>query len=190
MRLRVDGAAVTPTGRTESEMLIAPVNPFIPAAVNVTFWPEEPVVRERLVGATVMEKSGGGAAATLSVKVVVCESKPDVPVSVIVLELAEAVGAAVSVIAWDAPGLRTKEAGFAVMPAGSPERTTATDELKPFNPVVVAEICGLSTPAVRATVAGVAVSEKSVTGAVAADFELQPVGMNTMQGRAKSRTSD
>jgi len=94
-----------------------------------------------------MEKSGGGAAVTLSVKLVVCEIEPDVPMRVIVLELAGTVGAAVSVMVWGAPGLRIKDAGFAVMPAGKPERAKATEALKPLIPVVVAETCGLSTPA-------------------------------------------
>jgi len=137
-----------------------------------------------------MEKSGGGAAVTLSVKLVVCEIEPDVPMRVIVLELAGTVGAAVSVMVWGAPGLRIKDAGFAVMPAGKPERATATEALKPLIPVVVAETCGLSTPAVRAPAAGVADSEKSATGAVAAGFELQPMGMSARQARAKGGRTD
>jgi hypothetical protein len=43
-------------------------------------------------------KSGAGAAVTLSLSVVVCESEPEVPVKVIVPELAAAVEAAVKVM--------------------------------------------------------------------------------------------
>ena len=71
VRVRVDGETATPDGRGEIETLTELLNPFAAVAEIVVCWPEAPVVRARLVGFMAMEKSGGGAAVTLSVTVAV-----------------------------------------------------------------------------------------------------------------------
>ena len=129
VRLSVDGVAVTPAGRAESEMLTVPVNPLAATAEIATCWPEVPVVSESVFGLAAREKLGVGAAVTLSVMLAMCESDPDVAVRMRVLELADAVAPAVSVTDWGIPGLSVKDAGFAETPAGRPERTTATGVL-------------------------------------------------------------
>ena len=71
VRVKVEGVAVTPDGRAEIETLIDLLNPFATVAETAVCWPEAPAVRVRLVGLMAMEKSGGGAAVTLRVKVAV-----------------------------------------------------------------------------------------------------------------------
>jgi hypothetical protein len=61
--VRVDGFAVTPAGRPFKVTFTLPVNPFRAFALTATAWPAAPAVNARLVGATVSEKSGAGAAA-------------------------------------------------------------------------------------------------------------------------------
>jgi hypothetical protein len=61
--VRVDGFAVTPVGRPFKVTFTLAVNPFRALAFTTTAWPAAPAVNARLVGATVSEKSGAGAAA-------------------------------------------------------------------------------------------------------------------------------
>ena len=98
VRVSVAGEAETPVGGADSEMLTVLLNPFAAVAETVVCWPEAPMVRVRLGGLRVGEKSGGGVAVTLSEKVVACESEPEVPVRTMMLELVAAVAFAVRVI--------------------------------------------------------------------------------------------
>ena len=61
--VRVDGLAVTPAGNPLQDSETDPVNPLRAVAVTETDFPVAPAVRVRVVGATVSEKSGAGAAA-------------------------------------------------------------------------------------------------------------------------------
>ena len=67
----VVGVAVTPAGSAEVDTPMVLLNPFAATADTIVCWPKAPVVSVRLVGLTLKEKSGGGAAVTLSTKVAV-----------------------------------------------------------------------------------------------------------------------
>jgi hypothetical protein len=162
-------------------MLMVLLNPFAAVAETVVCWPEAPVVRVRLVGLRVREKSGGGAAVTLSEKVVVCEREPEVPVRVIMLEFVAAVALAVSVIVCCVPGVTVNDAGTTVTPAARPEISTTTGEVKPLIGVAVKATGWVLAPAVMAMVAGAAEREKS---AIALDDELQPMTVKARLLRA------
>jgi hypothetical protein len=180
----VEGVAVTPVGRAEIEMLMVLLNPFAATAETVVCWPEAPVVRVRLVGLMVREKSGGGAAVTLSVRAAVWDSEPEVPVTVRVLELVAAVAAAVRVMVCGAPGVTVTDAGAAVTPVGRPERATATEEAKPLIATAVTVTCCVVAPSVRAIDVGAAEREKSAT---ALELEPQPMPVKARQFRANSQ---
>lgn len=62
VRVSVDGLAVTPVGRPVIETEIEPAKEFIGAAVTVMELLVVPALRERELGETAREKSGGGAA--------------------------------------------------------------------------------------------------------------------------------
>ena len=168
----VEGVMVTPVVGADSETLTGLVNPFEAVADTVVCWPKSPVVRVRVVGLRVREKSVGGAAVTLSEKVVVCESELEVPARVMVLELAGAVVIAVRVMVCGAPGVRVTDVGAAVTPVGRPEIVITTGEMKPLIAVAVTVTCWDFAPAVIAMVAGAAEREKS---AITLDVELQPM---------------
>ncbi len=192
VKLSVVGATVTPTGNPETETLTAPLNPFTAVAVTAVAWPSAPVVSVRLVGSIASEKSGGAAAVTLTTKLAVCESEPDVPVTVTVPELVAAVAAAVNVIVCVAPGLNVTEAGVAVTPAGSPVSVTATGDENPW--IAATEIVTVcpAAPPVKSMVDGVAVSEKSST---ALELELHPprfktITLNANNQQLKAQTVD
>src|SRR5216683_828400 len=188
-RLSVDGEAVTPGGRPESEMFAMPVNPLTATAETAVCWPGAPVASARLVGLRLSRKSGAGATVTLSVKLAVCEREPDVPVNVMVLGPADAVPSAVIVTVCGVPGVSLSDAGVAVTPAGRPEMTTDTGALKPLIAVVVAETCWLPAPAVRAIVVGKVEREKSamvLAALPALSCEPQPMALKARQFRVKS----
>jgi hypothetical protein len=69
--------------------------------------------------------------------------------------------AAVSVTVCAVPGIRVKVAGLGVTPEGRPATVTLTVPVKPFCGAAFTLIVWPAPPAVRVTVAGVDVSEKS-----------------------------
>jgi hypothetical protein len=162
----VAGLAVTPVGSPLIESATFPVKPFAGTAFTLICFPAPPAVRATVAGVAVNEKSVAGAAAEM-VAVTATEwvRDPEVPVRVSVALPATAVEAAVSVMLCAVPGVNVSVAGFAVTPAGSPLIATATLPVKPFAGTAFKLICFAAPPAVRATVAGVAVNEKSAAGA-------------------------
>jgi len=167
VNVSVDGAAVTPVGNPVSEMPTVPLNPFTAATDTAVDCPKAPVVRLRLVGLIVSVKSaGGGAAVTTNLIVAVCDNDPDVPVNVIVLELAAALAAALNVTLCGVPALTVSDAGFAVTPAGNPAIATLTAELNPLIALTETEAESPAPPLVIFTVEGLTSSEKSFAAAV------------------------
>jgi hypothetical protein len=99
--------------------------------------------------------------------VAVCTNAPEIPVTVIVLVLATALDAAVSVSAWGVPGVIVDVAGLTVTPAGNPVTAIPTPALNPFTPLTDADVDPLAPPAVTLTVPGITVSVKSAGAAAA-----------------------
>jgi hypothetical protein len=96
----VAGLADTPAGSPLTVIPTPELNPFTPLTDTKVDPPAPPAVTLTVVGFTINVKSaGGGAAATVNVNVAVCTSAPDVPVTVIVLDPAAALAAAVTVSA-------------------------------------------------------------------------------------------
>jgi hypothetical protein len=155
-----EGVAVIPLGRPVMATATPDVKPLIAVTERDVDAPAAPPVMLSVEGLTAREKSCG-AAATVRVKVAVCERVPLVAVKVRVVVEAGAVAEAESVMVWGIPGVRVKEEGAAVTPVGSPARTTATEALKPVSAVVVTVTCWDAAPAVREMVDGVAEIEKS-----------------------------
>ena len=62
VRVRVDGFAVTPEGRPEMATAMEPLKELSAVAVTVIALLVAPALRERVVGETAREKSGGGPA--------------------------------------------------------------------------------------------------------------------------------
>jgi hypothetical protein len=174
-----EGVAVTPVGRPVMATATPDVKPLIAVTESVVETPVAPPVMLSVVGLRAREKSCG-AAATLSVKVVVCERVPLVALKVSVVEEAGAVAAAESVMAWGIPGETVKEEGAAVTPVGRPARTTAADPVKPGSAMAVTMTCWDAAPAVRERVDGVAEIEKS--GRIVA-LEPQPMTARRRQLR-------
>jgi hypothetical protein len=86
---------------------------------------------------------GGGvpAVATVSARAVVCDSVPDVPVTVTLVLPAAAEAAAVRVALCATPGCSERVEGAAVTPEGRPVKATDTLPLKPFAAVAVIDTC-------------------------------------------------
>jgi hypothetical protein len=74
-------------------------------------------------------------------EVVVWESEPEVPVSAMLLALVAAVAAAVRLMLCGVPELTVMDTGAAVIPAGRPESTAATEAVKSLIAVVVTVTC-------------------------------------------------
>jgi hypothetical protein len=168
MSVRVDGLAFTPVGSPLRETLTWSVNPFNGVAVTDTVWPAAATVKAMLVGATVSEKSGAGAAAaTVSAIVAVWLKPSEVPLSVIADMPAAAFAAAVSVILCAVPGVRVSVDGLAATPEGNPLRDTFTLPTNPFRAFAVTDTPCPAVPAVRARLVGATISVKSGAGAAA-----------------------
>lgn len=74
--------------------------------------------------------------------------------------------AAVMIALCVVPGVRFKEAGFAVTPAGRPAMATFTVPVKPFTAVALTLSVEPAAPAVRLSEAGDTANVKSGDGAV------------------------
>jgi hypothetical protein len=161
----VAGLAVTPEGSPVIATETLPLKEFAAVARTLTFEPAAPATRVSDVGDTVSEKSGGGGGVeTVTVTVVEWLRSPDVPVKVTVALPAAAAEAAVRVTFCAVPGVNESVAGLAVTPVGSSVIATATIPAKPLAGTAFTLIICPWPPAAIATVAGVAVSEKSCGG--------------------------
>jgi hypothetical protein len=165
VRLNEAGLAVTPAGRPVIATATVPLKEFAAVAVTLTEAPAPPPVSESDVGERVREKSGGGAAETVSATPAVWLNVPEVPVNVAVELPAVAVLPAVRVTVFATPGDRVSVAGLAVTPVGSPDMATVTIPLNPLDAVAVTLTVWPAPPAVIAKVVGVAIREKSGAGA-------------------------
>jgi hypothetical protein len=169
--MREVGEAVTPAGSPVKATLTEPVKEFSAVARTLSWEPVWPAVRFSEVGDAVREKSGvGGGSATVVVTETECVNVPEVPVSVILTEPAAAVEAAVKVTFCAAPGVRLRDAGEAVTPAGSPEKATLTEPVNEFTAVARTLTWEPVWPAVRFSEAGEAASEKSGAGGGGAEI--------------------
>jgi hypothetical protein len=119
--------AVTPLGRPDALNVTVPVNPFC-GNTEIDAVPPAPGLTLRLVGAAVSENEGG--AVTVSVRVVLAVSDPDVPVTVVVVDPAAA--ALVEVNESVLPDFVVADPHIAVTPAGTPETASVTIPVKPF----------------------------------------------------------
>ena len=139
----VAGATVTPAGSPVRATDTALLKPFDAVAETEIDCPAPPACTLKLLGLRVREKSGEGAVAavTVSVKVVVCDSIPEVPVTVTDEVPAAAAPDADSVMDSGVPGCTESVAGAAVTPAGSPVRARDTAPLKTFDAVAETAIC-------------------------------------------------
>ena len=161
-----DGVAVTPPGKPLNAMFTTELNPLIAVTLRAIAAPVPPALMFAVDGLALNEKSGAGTTLTFRAKLAVCEREPDVPVSVTVLELADADALAVNVMLCGVPGIRLNDEGVAVTPAGRPEIATETVPLKPLLAFALTATCWLPDPAVRAMLAGDALREKSGAGAM------------------------
>ena len=150
------------------------VNPFCAFAVTEIDFAVSPAIRLRLVGATVSEKSGAGAAAvTVSAMGAVWVRLPDVPVKVMDAMPAVEEDAAVSVRFCAVPGTSVSVDGLAVTPEGKPLSVTVTVPVKPFRALAVTEADCPAPPAVNARFEGVADREKSAFPGCPDETELE-----------------
>jgi hypothetical protein len=168
----VVGATVTPAGNPATDTLTVPLNPFTAVAVTAVPCPNAPAVNVKLVGLIARVKSATAAAATFSVNVAVCISAPDVPVTVIVLDPATALLAAVKISVCEPPAVIVGVAGLTETPAGSPLTVIPTPALNPFTPPTDTAVDPVAPPAVTFTVAGFTVSVKSAGATAAATFSV------------------
>lgn len=150
-------AAVTPPGKPLAANATLPENPPLRVIVMVLV-PVAPRAIDRLDGFAESEKSGVAARLTVRAMVAVCESVPDVPLTVTVADptvaVPDAVRVSVLVVVADA-GLNV-----AVTPAGNPLAVRDTAPEKPFAGAMVMVVVALA-PCVTETVAGAADNVKS-----------------------------
>ena len=163
----VVGATVTPAGSPDTDTLTVPLNPFSAVAVTAVPCPSAPAVNVKLIGLIANVKSATAAAVTFNVNVAECTSAPEVPVTVMVLDPATALAAAVTVSVCGVPGVIVGVDGLTETPAGSPLTTIPTPALNPFTPLNDTAVDPVAPPAVTFTVVGFSVSEKSCTAAAA-----------------------
>jgi hypothetical protein len=161
----VAGLADTPAGSPLTVIPTPELNPFTPLTDTKVDPPAPPAVTLTVVGFTINVKSaGGGAAATVNVNVAVCTSAPDVPVTVIVLDPAAALAAAVTVSACEPPAAIVGAAGLTDTPAGSPLTEIPTPAPNPFTPPTDTVVEPVAPPAVTPTVVGLTANVKSGGG--------------------------
>jgi hypothetical protein len=141
---------------------IEPVKEFIGEAVTVMALLVVPALSDNEVGETAREKSGGGAACTVSASVAVWVREPEVPVKVMVGEADTAVVAAVRVVVADGcDGVRVSVEGLAVTPEGSPVMDTEIEPVKEFIGEAVTVMALLVVPGLRDSEVGETATEKS-----------------------------
>jgi hypothetical protein len=153
--------AVTPEGSPLTDRFTDPEKPFTGFTVMVLL-PLFPWAMVKEVGESESEKSGTGAAFTVSERVVVWVSVPDTPVTVNVTVPVAAVLLAVRVsvlVEVVLAGLK-----LAVTPEGSPLTDRLTDPEKPFTGFTVTVLVPLF-PWVMVKEVGESESEKSGAGA-------------------------
>src|SRR5215475_2233328 len=107
---------------------------------------------------------GAGGAAIVNAVAALCESVPEVPVTVMFAVPGAALAAAVMLIGLCEPGVSDRLDGVAVTPAGSVPTVTAMLPLKPFNPVATTLTVCAAPPGTTVTLDGAATNEKSWLG--------------------------
>lgn len=106
------------------------------------------------------------AVATVTARAAVCDSVPDVPVTVTFVLPAADDEDADRVALCATPTCRVRVEGAAVTPEGRPVKATDTLPLNPFAAVAVTETCWVPDPGVRLTLAGETARVKSAAGVV------------------------